>query len=348
MNCSDPKYIEKCQYWNAVTNTCFPFKRFLRSSELSESLNNLPSEAKVEIPSKLSGSEIKEFYENVVKNPVSNKNSKDRLLKEEASHEVGEKNGSVAKIEFDKTRFFRAATYNDLKTLRSFIYKDDSINSTDQYGWSALMMASCENSIDAVKFLLFQGANKYICDGKGNTALDLSKRKGYSTIVNLLTTYKNKDNNQLKKELKNSKYSKTFKYFCSICNENFNVRSKKEHETSTIHLFNTKNDKKSFLRYSTIPNNNRGLKMMVKQGWDRESGLGPKRNGNLFPIKTVIRKPRSGLGIEQDSAKITHFKPYDLNAIKYKPMLKSKSRNDIKRERKRNKKMERRLRNELS
>lgn len=83
-------------------------------------------------------------------------------------------------------------------------------------------------------------------------------------------------------------------------------------------------------------------------GWDGSSALGPRSNGKLYPIKTVIRKSRTGLGIEQDSAKITHFKPYDPSSIKFKPLPKAPTRKEIHENDLKDKRHDQRLRIALS
>ena len=45
-------------------------------------------------------------------------------------------------------------------------------------------------------------------------------------------------------------------------------------------------------------------------------GLGPEGTGRKFPVKTVLKKDRLGLGSKQKSkARITHFSPKDLAAV---------------------------------
>lgn len=91
---------------------------------------------------------------------------------------------------------------------------------------------------------------------------------------------------------------------------------RKTHETSTLHRFNRTNTQSSVPHFG-IPESNVGFQMLVQQGWNRDSGLGAEQNGRIYPIKTTLRKPRSGLGVRQcNKPKVTHFKPFDSDAIK--------------------------------
>ena len=47
------------------------------------------------------------------------------------------------------------------------------------------------------------------------------------------------------------------------------------------------------------------------------SGLGPEGIGRKFPVKTVLKRDRSGFGIGTNKkARVTHFGPGDESAIK--------------------------------
>ena len=47
------------------------------------------------------------------------------------------------------------------------------------------------------------------------------------------------------------------------------------------------------------------------------TGLGPDGIGRKFPVKTVLKRDRLGLGSkESEKARVTHFGPNDYNAVK--------------------------------
>ena len=87
---------------------------------------------------------------------------------------------------------------------------------------------------------------------------------------------------------------------------------------------------------------------MMKYGWDEQSALGSSMQGQMFPIKTVLRKKNTGLGFKQTPAKISHFGAYDLDAVKFKPMPKAPNKNDIEKMFSADKRLEIKLRKELT
>ena len=60
--------------------------------------------------------------------------------------------------------------------------------------------------------------------------------------------------------------------------------------------------------------------MMLSGGWDKK-GLGPSGSGKLYPVKTILKRDRHGLGLESDSGvkvtpKVTHFDPHDDSGVR--------------------------------
>jgi hypothetical protein len=58
--------------------------------------------------------------------------------------------------------------------------------------------------------------------------------------------------------------------------------------------------------------------MMLNSGWDRKRGLGPTGSGKLFPVKTVLKRDRTGLGHEHDKPPVscvTHFEANDASSV---------------------------------
>lgn len=324
----DPDYIPQAGLYIRL-------KRFIKakkeeSSEETESPNQYP---KLQINE--TGDEIKNFYENLTSEepqPGTSKNFKNSPKKSIPKPKL---------IPFNKLMFFKMCTNNDVNGLKTFEFKNDEIDSRDEFGWTGLMMAVCENSQETVMFLLDKGAKTDICDKKGNSAISLAKQKNFKNLVDLLD---NDSSSEDEKEFVES-LKKTYKFYCEECKKEIQ-ESRKSHFTSIVHQFNQKTKERPY-RFQ-IPSENRGLKLMVKQGWDQQSGLGPTNSGHLFPIKTTIRKPRSGVGIKQSPAKVTHFKPFDLNAVKYKEIPKAKNRNEMAREKRRDRRLDQRLRKELS
>ncbi len=69
-----------------------------------------------------------------------------------------------------------------------------------------------------------------------------------------------------------------------------------------------------------IPEANRGYQMMLSGGWDKKSGLGPSGSGKLYPVKTILKRDRHGLGLERETGskvtpKVTHFDANDAISV---------------------------------
>lgn len=250
---------------------------------------------------------------------------------------------------FDRNLLFRAALSDDLETVSSLNYKGNDVNSCDSFGWSALMIAACEGSQKVCKFLLNEGCNVNTVDRSGNSALSLAKAKNRTEIVKMLEERIENVEKTDKPIDETETEPVTFEpFWCENCQRMFKETSKESHVASTLHRFNRKNTFEFSRRYF-IPESNIGFKMMLRQGWDRESGLGPNNEGKIYPVKTTIRKARSGLGVKQDSARITHYSAFDRDAIKWRsPPPKAKTKKQLERDLNKNKRKEIAIRKALS
>ncbi|KAL5288300.1 GPANK1 family protein [Megaselia abdita] len=332
----DPNYIPQAGQYIRL-------KRFIKAKEASHEMEEEPRKLPNKLKIKESGEEIRTFYETLTSEEIPTHSK--ALLTPPATPSTSKPRNKEKKLKksFEKAKFFKLATENDLEGLRELTLSEEDINSTDDYGWTALMMASCENASETVKFLLDLGAKTDIADKKGHTALSLAQQKGFRNIIDLLDNDSSEEDEKVFE--KTMKRPKPEKFFCEECNEEIK-ETKRKHFSSIVHQFNRKLEERPY-RFQ-IPSENRGLKLMVKQGWDKQSGLGPTNSGHLFPIKTTIRKPRSGVGIKQTPARVTHFKPFDLNAIKYREPSRGKNRSEMAREKRRDRRLDRKLRKELS
>lgn len=302
----------------------------------------------VQIPKSVRGETAKNDYESILNSPSTTSDSSHKPLRR-IKQRQRKYNQAHANVTFSTRIFFRAAMTDDVAVLKSINFIGNNINSIDQYGWSALMMATCEGSLNAVHFLLNQQADTTVCDRKGNTAETLAASRKSPEILQLI---RDKLRGQPNLPIHNKIETVTLKceeFFCETCNRTFIDTTRKGHESSTLHRFNSKNTYNFAKRYH-IPDSNVGFKLMLKQGWDREAGLGPIDNiGISYPVKTTIRKNRSGLGVKQDSAKITHFSAFDRDAIKWRqPAPKPKTHRDFERDVQRNRQKEIAIRKALS
>lgn len=302
--------------------------------------------------SNLSGEDAKEFYESLFadeKEETSECTRHDsqkqkRKLKEDSSflkrkrkRKISqESNGnhgdtsfkqSSSKIQtncemnFNKNEFLKCAQYGKLKQMKKLLENGVPVDVSDGYGWTAIMCAAYEGHCDIVDCLLKHGADVDICDGHNKTAYSLASERGNKSVLKVIDKHRRNQS----KEPQDNNFSEILKsFFCEICKSEFSNCTEKEHETSTVHLFNLKLKPKpdKFL----IPSSNVGYQLMKKKGWDGEKGLGASGQGQKYPVKTVLKRDRKCLGNDTDKKvkpRITHFGPGDTSSVKNKPKLQS-------------------------
>ncbi|KAH8401662.1 hypothetical protein KR009_007203 [Drosophila setifemur] len=324
--------------WLALTTLPLQLKRFVRAGD-PETQQEGPKASKSEIEG-ISGVQAQDFYKEVLDTPTTSIVS--RPIKRKEPRKLPRKQLEP----FNKGHFFRLATGNKVEELSQMEIPEDELNSRDSFGWTALMMAACEGAVDAVIFLLQKEADVEVRDKSGNSALKLAQRKGHLEIVELLEAATVPEDPSEEEEPADA----NMPFYCEICKRDYKETPWPVHQTSTVHQFNLESLPPNRLHKFNISAKNRGLQLMVKQGWDQEHGLGPNHKGRLYPVKTVLRKQRTGLGIEQEPARVTHFKPFDLNAVRRRdPVIQQRrTRSDMQREKVREWKRERHLRRELS
>lgn len=251
----------------------------------------------------------------------------------------------------------KAVEQKDLKFLQKHM-TTENVNVSDDFGWTPLMSAAYCGHLEIVQFLLNLGANKRTRDRSGLTAAQLALKKNYLSIVALLkkksdsissinqlsanipnvnninalsirsasiesSTEHNKDN--VMEEKIQLKHNTAF--YCEVCKATFQETTPQKHESSTLHIFNTKPKLKCTM-YG-ISRQNKGYRMLLNTGWDEDAGLGPSGKGIKYPIKTCLKIDRKGLGqLMENKYKITHFKSGDITAVnnvkvpKQKPLKK--------------------------
>ncbi|KAL5018267.1 hypothetical protein ScPMuIL_003989 [Solemya velum] len=215
-------------------------------------------------------------------------------------------------------KLLMSAQNGDITSLRKCLETGTPIDSSDEFGWTALMCAVHAGHAHIVQYLLGESANVNISDSQGRTAFTLSDKQGNRTIRDILQQSQKHENDDSIPSSVSTQQTSTF--YCASCKSEFTT-SKSEHNRSLVHQITSKKTVKRdpFL----IPVSNRGYRLMQKSGWDGESGLGPEGRGNKFPVKTVLKKDRSCLGTgKTQNAKVTHFKQNDTKAVEnfLKPM----------------------------
>lgn len=237
----------------------------------------------------------------------------------------------------------KAVEQKDLKFLQKYI-TSENVNVCDDFGWTPLMSAAYCGHLEIVQFLLNLGANRRIRDKSGLTAAQLALKRNYLSIVALLkkkseSIYNNNQSSITVPKVNNTNalsikvismesvehdvYNVTQEkmklqhnpiFYCDVCKASFQETTPQKHESSTLHIFNTKPKLKHAI-YG-ISRQNKGYRMLLNTGWDEEAGLGPSGKGIKYPIKTCLKTDRKGLGQSVESEyKVTHFKPGDTTAI---------------------------------
>ncbi|XP_052815663.1 G patch domain and ankyrin repeat-containing protein 1-like [Mya arenaria] len=177
------------------------------------------------------------------------------------------------------------------------------VNFQDQYGWTAVMCAGVAGHFKAVQFLLSVGASRYVINSQNKTVDDL--------CPNLLRELEKLEREKPKKSKK-----RRSSFFCDICGCEFSDSTPVEHNSSTLHLFNI--GRKPKTDHFMLQKNNIGFQLMEKSGWDGQSGLGSKGQGQKYPVKTSLKRDRKCLGGDdkKSKTKVTHFGPNDASAVK--------------------------------
>uniref|UniRef100_UPI00398F4768 G patch domain and ankyrin repeat-containing protein 1 n=1 Tax=Pristiophorus japonicus TaxID=55135 RepID=UPI00398F4768 len=268
----------------------------------------------------LNGEEVKNFYESLLASSSEAGASCVRKRKavrwktrtESADEQQDARSSPAAGAERDGHLMLKCAQNGDLKTLRRLLETARcDINFRDSYYWTALMCAACSGQAEVVRYLLNRGAAWIgVCDSTGRDALDLARHAGHAEIVSALEVFHTR-----REEQEEQRERPLQKKFCPVCEVEYQEDSVEQHERSTLHLFN-KNDTPA-PTYYFIPESNVGFKMMLKDGWNKETGLGPEGKGQKFPVKTVLKRDQKGLGFQRDlKPKVTHFNANDSEAVK--------------------------------
>lgn len=274
-----------------------------------------PSELKPKHIPSLDGEQAKRLYLEEVK---------DVIVPEHTTHDLSEdpKTNVIHKIknrlnynvtELADKDLFLSAQINDVDTLTRILDNSpDKINILDGYGWSLLMIACQANSEQVVKELLKRDIDTLTRDKAGNSARSLVIKNKNLALVDLFLSYKSKTLPETKNTKNHKKVKRRKEYTCDICNKTY--PDKIDHLSSTVHNINASRGKKIPTNY-VIPESNRGYQIMLKGGWDKQTGLGPDGTGNKYPLRTTQKKDRKGLGHKKikKSVKDEQNKPIQQN-----------------------------------
>ena len=300
---------------------------------------------------KITGDEAKEFYENVISMPkqsaisdsdtVRHKQRKvvpgnDTVSKQSCRRSSRSKRrrypsgsgppteGTQHNTSVSQAQLFWYAQDGDLTSLTLALSQGTyDINTTDHFDWTLLMCASRAGHVDIVQYLLSQGAQlRGFVDRGGNSAVDLARKSGHFHIAELIEEWDShymttKDRQRFQHNRReNDTLAELKAYYCHVCKMDVKDLAEHKHKTSTVHQFSCQY-RPTISSYG-IPESNRGYRMLMKVGWDPNKGLGSRRQGQKYPVKTVLKQDRLGFGVPSAAKKlrVTHFSAYDEDAVR--------------------------------
>ncbi|XP_064489679.1 G patch domain and ankyrin repeat-containing protein 1 homolog isoform X1 [Ornithodoros turicata] len=257
----------------------------------------------------LSGEEAKRFYDDLISTPSASVTTAPSKKARRVASSIP-KPSKLIKRQAKSCELLYAAEMNNVDDIQKCLSSGLDVNVADDFGWTALMCSSCSGAEDAVRFLLNENADDHIKNKQNKTAIDLARERGHMNIVRLLCKSENISSNQAP-ELTSEP---TRDEFCSVCERLVTSTELSSHNTSILHQLSLEEGKLSTTHYG-IPDSNTGFQMLLQMGWNRERGFGPSESGRKYPVKTVLKRDRAGLGKEISEARVTHFEPHDCSAI---------------------------------
>lgn len=328
---------------------------FVRASECGAVPNEPKGNAVVgHTIDQLSGYEARAFYERLVSDETVSRDGEEteRKSSRRALPRCNSVQGSIRDLKAPTVRR-KGSTPSDQRTLspstsQLFLFAQEGmlndlrkalatstspavdLNMQDMYGWSLLMSSAYAGHYDMVCFLLSQGAEwRGVCDKQGRTAVDLALMAGHRHVADEIQAFSTNGGSVERGRTNeipmangcvvvptSQARQQQIPFFCSLCSMAVAESTKKKHKHSTLHQFNCKHHP-SVHQYG-IPMSNKGYKLLVKGGWDPERGLGQSSEGKQFPVKTVLKRDRLGLGADEGKpAKVTHFGPCDTAAVRH-------------------------------
>ncbi|KAK0395671.1 hypothetical protein QR680_001384 [Steinernema hermaphroditum] len=152
------------------------------------------------------------------------------------------------------------------------------------------MCAAAEGKLEAVKFIIANGANTKLCDSNGRSAESLAAMFRHYDVRECLTNLRmqTRSDNSLKRtgsaavDLKN----------CSDCGSSYTDEA---HFSSIVHIIST--SKPIEAPGYSIPEWNIGYQMLQKTGWKETQGLGKCGEGKRYPVRTALKRDRKGLAV---------------------------------------------------
>ncbi|OAF70273.1 hypothetical protein A3Q56_01939 [Intoshia linei] len=239
-------------------------------------------------------------------------------------------------IEKCKKRLFHVlqnCNYEDLKKLTKEEEYSSTLNQTDEFDWTPLMVAVAAGSKECVELLMDSIATANLTkEINTDNIFKIMNRMNTTYLIQLLSKYMkfdqiksiiDKNEKSPKPELfkfpvrqikrikkskkrlnkKNGNNSQKDIKKCKICKNRYNVLQQDLHEMEIIHLHAL--SKKAIRdgsctacpKIDLSQKYEIGYKMIKHIGWDGESGLGLHEQGTKQPVEAKFKCNRRGLGL---------------------------------------------------
>lgn len=289
--------------------------KFIKESSVRDENFQIDRQNEITSSGEFSGSEAKKFYENLLNDDEKATDPTEKRIASKPIRPIIKLSKHKGKLNVTDRRLtmnvlFKASSEGELDLVESCLKNGLNVNSQDDFKWTPLMCAAFAGFYDVVEHLLMNGSDKNLKNLKGQTAADLAMSNGFFHVAQLIEYSSHKytpDKSNCSLE------THTANYFCDGCRIRYTAP---DHKTSTLHLLKTSKlpEERPFFH---IPGGNKGYQLMVREGWNERSGLGLDGKGRKYPIRTSLKRDRLGLGSKTvASAKVTHFAPFDIEAIR--------------------------------
>ncbi|MCP9262227.1 hypothetical protein DINM_005511 [Dirofilaria immitis] len=313
------------QLENAALTGKYKEIRFVKANSIIDTQTSITESSSKAI---IYGEEIRSFYETMLAEPSASVASDIVMTKElqiiKNSYQHSRKFTKLltnmkeqGDIKKNLEQFFKDAANGNVRSVMDYHCREGmDINVSDQYGWTALMCASYAGHLHIVKYLLSVGADISKRSKSGESAADFALKCGHDEIYRIRCELSSR-------KIKRSRKILDSACFCDACQCNYVGEA---HLSSVAHLLETR--KPVLDPGYGIPVWNKGYRILRRSGWDEFEGLGRDATGRRYPIKTVLKRDKLGLGYI-DIPKMTHFKA---NGVKIRPATKGEEIRDHKNE----------------
>ncbi|XP_022669108.1 G patch domain and ankyrin repeat-containing protein 1 homolog [Varroa destructor] len=297
---------------------------FVKPQEKHAELSDVKSESPPPTVSRLSGEEAQSFYEDLLGLPstsypapvisTSQIDKCEQPISDPSNEQDPVNQPIVAKNhKVSPKDLFLAAQNGQYKELRRILFaRTLDLDVQDAFGWSALSCAAYEGHVSCVKLLLKFGATRDLRDNKGQTALDLARKRNKIRVYQAIKEFGSESQDNNDRYAEESVIAEPENTRCTLCGVEFDVEQQKTHESSIVH--------RAAVQVAVdpsygIPEASIGFRMLKQMGWKREQGLGINSQGRKFPVTTQLKRDREGLGLTTKRFRITHFNHKDPRAV---------------------------------